>query len=363
MSAVEREALWSRLRDAELVEGDVPAPDGSSTPWYVRVMLGVTGWIGALFLLGFVGTGFVLVLESPVASWIVGAAACGGAATILRASPKGDLAAQFGLAVSLAGQALMVFAYMQWADSSLSGAGFAVAVQQAVLFALVPNFVHRVWTSWSCAVALVFACSMALSNVLFVALAPAAVTAAFAVVWLREFDHAGQGEMLRAGGYGLALAVIHVGVVHASGLHATLWDTVTVGILSPRLSWQLGTAAMGVVVLGTAVALLRREGLPLASGEGKAALAGTAILALASVEAFGVGPAIVILVLGFANGNRALVGLGVATLLAYLSHYYYSLHATLLVKSALLAGLGVALLAARFALQRWWPSSSEVARA
>jgi uncharacterized membrane protein len=65
----------------------------------------------------------------------------------------------------------------------------------------------------------------------------------------------------------------------------------------------------------------------------------------------------------FANGNRVLAGLGILALLGYLSHYYYALYATLLAKSALLAGAGLVLLAARFALRRWWPRDEGVQHA
>jgi uncharacterized membrane protein len=68
-------------------------------------------------------------------------------------------------------------------------------------------------------------------------------------------------------------------------------------------------------------------------------------------------------VVGFANGNRVLIGLGIAALVGYLSHYYYSLQATLLEKSVLLMCTGLVLLAARFALHRWWPLSKEQAHA
>ena len=83
--------------------------------------------------------------------------------------------------------------------------------------------------------------------------------------------------------------------------------------------------------------------------------AGTPEFALASLKAPGVGAATAILVLGYANGNRVLAGLGIATLIAYLSHYYYNLEATLLEKSILMMATGAALIAARFALHRGWP--------
>ncbi|MCP5407478.1 MAG: hypothetical protein H6967_08105 [Chromatiaceae bacterium] len=44
-------ALWDQLVQAGVVSGAVPDGSGIHPPWYVRVMLGVSGWIAALLLL------------------------------------------------------------------------------------------------------------------------------------------------------------------------------------------------------------------------------------------------------------------------------------------------------------------------
>ena len=55
-----------------------------------------------------------------------------------------------------------------------------------------------------------------------------------------------------------------------------------------------------------------------------------------------------IVVLGFANGNRVLTGLGITALLFYVSAYYYLLEETLLFKSGVLLATGIVLLATRW---------------
>ena len=107
------------------------------------------------------------------------------------------------------------------------------------------------------------------------------------------------------------------------------------------------------------IQLLAREDVPLDSAQGKIAVLGAIIVAAATLKAPGLGPATAVLVIGFANGNRVLAGLGIIALLGYLSHYYYSLQITLLEKSMVLAGTGIALLIARLALQRYWPQPKE----
>jgi hypothetical protein len=212
------------------------------------------------------------------------------------------------------------------------------------------ELIHRVWTAWSGAYAALLALGAAFGH-----FAPAVATAAFIAVWLREFQHPRQASLLRAAGYGLALTTVQCAVLSGSLAQALVWGA---GFDTPTgrdpWGWASGAAAGAVLVAGV-IALLRREGLALASGPAKSALAGALVLALATLKAPGLAPATAILVVGYANGNRVLAGLGVVALLAYLSHYYYALQATLLEKSMLLAAAGAAVLVARFALQRWWP--------
>jgi len=350
MTAGNREDLWARLGGAGLVEGDLP-PRAAHAPWFVRVMLGVAGWIGALFVLGALSFAIFAALDRAEFAFGVGVVLCAGAVALFRLNPEGAFASQFGLAVSMAGQALMAYALSRWVGYSFRGAALAIALQQALLFVLAPNFVHRVWTSWTGAYAAVFALGQAGLQ----AFAPAAVTFAFLWVWLAEFDHPRQGTLLRAGGYGLTLAAVQTAV-----LQPAAWATWVLGMGGHRalemqaLHW-LGAIASGLVLVWAVLRLLRREGVGLSAPHAQLALGGAALLAIVSLKAPGVGPAAAILVTGYANGNRVLAGLGVLALLGYLSHYYYALHASLLEKSALLAAAGAALLVARFALRKCWP--------
>ena len=349
--AMKRDVLWARLRDGGLVEDDMPEAGDARVPWFVRVMLGIAGWIGALFLLGFVGAGFAFVLKSSGAAFVVGAGACAVAVAIFRAAPKSDFVAQFGLAVSFAGQALLVFAAVQWFERSTIGIALFVTLQQALLFILVPNFVHRLWASWSGALAATY---VMLDAGMF-AFTPAVTTAAFVWVALYEFKLARHGTLVRAGVYGLALAAVQTAVLHGDLVAALILGHGHHGISLGESGVWLGRLASLAVLLWAVVTLLRREGLSLSSGQGRVGLAGALILGIASIKAPGVGPAAAILIVGYANADRVLAGLGIFALLGYLSHYYYSLQATLLEKSGLLAATGIALLVARLAMRHWWP--------
>ena len=340
------EALWLRLREARLVDGELPASE-PRPPWFVRLMLGIAGWLGALFLLAFAGIGFAALMRSATAGIAMGAAVCIAAVFLFRLRAKGDFVGQFAFAVSLAGQGLMAIGFGNAFNHSIGAVASCVAAQQAVLFLLAPSFAHRVWTAASGG----YAFAYALGHAGLATVAAALLTTAFVAVWLREFESAKHAEAVRAGGYGLAGAAV------LSAAQDSMQILFGRSAVDP-VSFYAGAIACAVVLVGAAIALLRREGVALGSAQGKVALVGAVILALVAVKAPGIAPATAILVLGYANGNRPLAGFGIIAMIAYLSHYYYSLQATLLEKSALLAAAGVALLIARFALQRAWPGDA-----
>lgn len=352
MSEANASALWARLRQADLVAGEAPAEAATVTPWYIRTMLGIAGWIGAMFLLGFVGAGFAIVMESPIAALILGALLCAAATFMFRTWAESDFLEQFALAVSIAGQALLAVGLSRLLQSQGALLALVFAVVQAGLFRLVPNFLHRVLSAGVGAGALVHA----LNLWGFAPYTQALVFAGFGWAWLNEFRLPGRDEQMRALGYGLTLMVIFDLVTRSS---AELWRAVAmndgIGVFGGAFGFWIGNALVGALTLWVVWRLLLRHGVAPGSGAGLGALAGALLVGLVSLKAPGLGVSVTILLLGYANGNRVLTGLGTAALLAYWSYYYYSLEITLLQKSALLVCAGIVLLAARLAMKRRWP--------
>ena len=345
-------ALWQKLAVSGIVQGELPQAAAERSSWPVRIMLGIAGWIGALCLLIFTGLAFESIFEKAAVALGVGILVCAAATALFRAAPENDFASQFGFAVSLAGQGLILFGLASGIDgkSTASVALMASAVQ-AVLFWVVPSYLHRVWTAASGACAL----ALALTDLGLVAFAPGLLTAACAWVLLKEFDLAKHGSLARAAGYGSAVAVVVVAVLHSGVWFSWLIDQPKVPLGGPWGVW-IGAAFTGAVLIWAVLRLLAREGLAMESGQARIAIIGALVIALLTLKASGIGPAVAVLVLGFANGNRVLAGLGILGMLLYLSQYYYSLQLTLLEKSLLLACTGIALLGVRLALHRYWPS-------
>jgi hypothetical protein len=353
-------SLWAQLRQAGLVEGEVPPDAASLTPWYIRTMLGIAGWVGAMFLLGFVGAAFSIVMKSAAAGLLVGAVLCAAATIMFRGRPNGDFICQFALAVSIAGQSLTCVGLAQLLHADIALIACLFAAFEIALFLLVPNFLHRVLVSAGAAGALVVA--MAVWGLF--PYTQAVIFAAFSWAWLNEFRFPTRSAELRALGYGLAL-LLFTGLVteRSTQLLSSAWSGHgALPLIGGPYAFWIGAGLSGAIMLWVVWGLLVRQGIAITQGPGLAALAGAALVALITVKAPGFGITVSVLLLGFANGNRVLAGVGILALLAYWSYYYYSLEISLLQKSALLLCAGVVLIAARLAMKRTWPTNQNEAR-
>lgn len=335
--------LWSRLASAGLTVGDMPEAGEAHTPWYVRVMLGIAGLIAAGFLLGFVGVGFEFVIKSKVASISVGLTVIAAAYAVFRVAPRNDFTSMFALAVSFAGQALMIFGVFGFFERHMTGAmpWAAVAVIEAVLTVAMPNFIHRTVSAFAAGLAFAYACEVSGAH----AVPAGVVAAAVALVWLNEARLGKLHAIVTPIGYGLTLSFMQI-----EGT-ALLRNSVAI-VFGPRLlpgaSPWIGEALVVAALLVSVGVLLKRTGWGPREPRTVLALVAAAAIGAASFKAPGIAGGLMIVLLGFANGNRLLLGLGIAALLFYVSSYYYLLDATLLVKSGVLAATGVVLLAARW---------------
>lgn len=352
MNAMTIEEAWSRLQQRGLVEGEQPATDAQSSPWYVRVMLGIAGWMGAGFLLGFVGVAFAFAMENAFASILIGVLCCGGAYAIFRAAGNNDFLAQFGLAVSFAGQFMVIYGVFKAFDWESVSAFLIAAVFEAALVVLIPNTIHRVLSSGGAMLALAFGMERA---GLF-GLSSAVAAAVFALVWLDRERWAGTGALWRPVGYGMALALLYLESARFFDYYRYWMHRDPIWLM--QYGPMIGFVFTAVVCVWATARLLEREGIALASAAGTAAILAALLLCVLSYVAPGVAIASLILLLGFACGNRILMGMGVMALLGFVSHYYYQMQSTLLVKSAVLAATGLALLLARLALHHYFPLDS-----
>jgi hypothetical protein len=349
-----RAALWQRLVDAGLVSGPLPDRTEPASPWFVRIMLGVAGWIGALFLLGFVGVGLAFVFRSEATALFVGALCCAAAYAVFARAGRNELALQFGLAVSFAGQVMFIYGLHEGLVGSQSPIFFVlVAAFEGALAYLFASFIHRVWSTFAAATALGYALNMfGLYGV-----GTALIGGTLGTIWLKEELWAARGAFWRAAAWGLAFAFVQpTSYLDDVGRSMRPLDPTfqIAGIV-----WIKSILAVGVLIF-VVYKILERYGVEIASTTGVASLAASAGIGAATLRAPGIASSLVIVLLGFASGSRALFGFGIVAMLSYLSHFYYSLQLTLLMKSMALAGTGVALVVMWAVMRIVFPQGPEV---
>jgi hypothetical protein len=338
---------WQALSDAELVRGAMPDASAVESPWYVRLMLGIAGWIAAIFLLGFIAAGMAWVLDNTFASIVTGLLMLGIAWLLLVKTTGSDFAAQFALAVSFSGQALVaygLFDHFGWEPPAIA-AWASLSLLQLALAVVMPSAVHRLWSAFAAATAFY----MALNSTVLAFTPPLLIMATAAWAWINEFKWLQHGTMIRPMAYGLVLACIATD--WAASIDRSLE---AVRSFIPAWSEQL---LFGAVSLWVVWRLLHRYQVAVPGRVANAALAAVTILVLASLKAPGISLGVCILLLGFAHGNRVLASIGAMALLVYLGSYYYTLETTLLVKSQTLALTGAVLLTLRWLMNRWLFSS------
>ncbi|MFO1398210.1 MAG: DUF4401 domain-containing protein [Burkholderiales bacterium] len=339
-------ALWDRLATQGFVAGTLPTGDGERAPWYVTAMVGTAAWIAALFLLVFIGSltyALVHTLDAPLP---IGVAICVPAVVLLQMRASGLFLRQLAVAMSLAGQALVVFGLT---DHHLRDplAWLAVALFEAALVAASRETVHRALAALACLVALRVAALTAGAPWL---VAPALLAGVLAL-HLAETRWPVREALWSPLWAALGLSVLML--VPFTFVDSIFWygDRIAPSVLLTRS----GNGLVGLLWLAVVGAVAARSGIAMRSRAG----ALTAIVALAVAACAWRIPMLVVslalLLVAFASGRRVLAGLAVLAVLGALAQAYYSLQWTLLAKSAALAATGAVLLlasaAARFLAQ------------
>ena len=345
-------ALWARLAAAGLVEGEQPVPEAGRR-WYVRLMLGAAAWLAAITLMGFIVSLTFVLLKSREGLLGTGMVACALAYAMFQRGRTSHWHAQLGLAASFVGQGLMAWALFGSFDNgeALPGttASLWMALIEALLTVALPNSINR-FVSAQFAVGLL-ALAADTQGLGTLVLGGAAVLTA--VVWLNEFRWSESAEALRAIGFGVASSLPGLAMMVRLNTPppAAPGDLgISLNGLDFRAPW-LASVLVGAVLLAAVLTLCRRQGL--AAGARAMGLAGLAavLCGMLDLKAAGIASSLLLVVLGFAHGNRLLLALGLLSLGACVSWFYYALSLTLLEKSLWLAVAGGVLLLARTGLR------------
>ena len=316
-----------------------PTPPGivfaeSSNPWYTRVLMGFMGWLGGLFVLGFFGAIIGSVLENGVILMIVAIGLFAGSFAMYRAMPNSDFGTQFALAASICAQVVATFAVGKLVGYNGNNDGIAwfVGLMQVALVIAMPNGLHRLLSTMFAVAAFFIAAQKgllvpALDTLLVILLIVLARMESTLVV-------SGQRQLVDPVINGVSIALLLRGAAHVTFFGETLW-----------LPFALQAAMVFAAAL-TVWTALNTARLPMVTRS--AAVLGAIVYGAVTWRAPGLIAAVLVLLVAFASGRRALTAFSLVALVAYLSTYYYQMQLTLATKSMVLALSGASLLV------MWW---------
>lgn len=342
------DSLSERLKRAGIMVAVDAEAQELDSPWYIKALLALAGWVAAIFILGFLSMGFNDLLESSVARGLLGLVMIACAFVFLHIT-KSDFAEHLMLAASLAGQLLVASAIGEVLIRVGAAFWWYLAFMHIVLAAMMPHFVHRVFSAFAATVSVALAMSESGAPYLTGGLAVVGLV----VIWLHEFRYPNKLMLMHAIGYGVMLGLL------------TIQGLMRFELMSKQDDAQVWFQPwMGEVIAGVGIIyliwhLFQRAKQTVSPSNQSGAYASAILLCLASFQAYGLTQGLVILILGFAISNRVLLGLGIVSLLFSISSYYYLLDITLLAKAQTLLVLGLLLLASRELMNRLLSAPAE----
>lgn len=310
------------------------------TPWWLAALQGIAAWVASFLIISSFFAPLLLLGEGPLGRGVAGAGLLGAALWLFRRGHP--FTAQMGLAFSLAGQALVVGAFAGDFDGSvsfrwLSLAGLLVATG---MFLAPATQLHRVF------------CALLMAGHLGILIGPGnplalygfALAALAVGAWLARRQWApGQAQRIKALVHAATLAALVIAVLVGTAASRTLMSHAD-GAQSPDpVVYPAGIS----LVLLVAVGWLARNGT---SAFRLVSLGAAVLFVVAAWRAPGLIASAAVLLAVFHACHRAWAALALLAALLYLGEFYYSLHATLLVKSGALAATGLLLLGLRHAL-------------
>jgi hypothetical protein len=308
--------------DLLLELGKAPESAAAERPWYIGLLLGVAGWFAGLLLLIFVGA--VLRPDSGPGALATGLVLLASAWGLFKVDRDGAFVSQMALALSIAGQFALLFGLHESIFKSDKGIASIALVALLIQLALVPAMPNRLHRSMST----LFAC---IAWAVFVRYG----------LWDQPFWADWGPNRSKAPPTSLAMALLgwFVAWAPAGGALYLLVKKEPAWMAAGRQAIARPIATG--LIFGLAFATLISQPFESFTLFGDGPKVGWLALwpmlsALASLGA---------LAAAFALGNRGLMGLAVLAALLHVSHFYYAMGSSLLLKSVLMLAMGAACLA------------------
>ena len=331
------------------------------SPWFIRLLFGFSGVFASLFFIGFLtllldNTG---LLDSTLAVFIIGGilSVIGGFLFYnarIRHSPFWN---SLAFAITLAGQGYIAYALLASEIAEPLNIMLLLLVQLLMTVAI-PNFIYRLLSA-----TLALSCLFYLLNYYHLSEISLGLLALItSVTHLQRYTLAAfiptkwrmnALEIMSAIGYASAYVLLSVSVYFIAAEYGNSFANFnSLDSYGEAFSYNyyLAQGLLTLASLYAAYLILKRYQVKLRSTAGLLISAAIVLLGIMSIYVSGLLATSLIIIIATANSQRVLLGLGVIASVGYIFWYYYQLDTSLLVKSASMLVIGIALLLLRWLL-------------
>ena len=337
------------------------AESAARNPWFISLLFGMSGILASLFFIGFLtlmldNTG---LLDSTLAVIIIGAllSVIGGFLFYNARSRHSPFWNGLAFAITLAGQGYIAFALLASEIAEPLNIMLLLLVQ-LLMTIVIPNFIYRLLSA-----TLALSCLFYLLNYYHLSEVSLGLLALItSVTHLQRYTlaafiptkwRASFFDISSAIGYASAYVLLNISVYFIAAEYGNSFDNLdSLDNYGEAFSYNyyLAQGLLTLASLYAAYLILKRYHIKLLSAAGLLISAAIIILGVISIYVSGLLATSLIIIIATANSQRVLLGLGVIALVGYIFWYYYQLDTTLLVKSASMLVIGIALLLLRWLL-------------
>ena len=334
------------------------AASEARSPWFISLLFGMSGILASLFFIGFLtllldNTG---LLDSTLAVFIIGAilSGIGGFLFYNARSRHSAFWNSLAFAITLAGQGYIAYALLASEITEPLNIGLLLLVQLLMTVAI-PNFIYRLLSA-----TLALSCLFYLLNYYHLSEISLGLLALItSVTHLQRYRLAAfiptkwrmnALEITNAIGYASAYVLLSVSVYFIAAEYGNSFDSLDSYGEAFSYNYYLAQGLLTLASLYAAYFILKRYRIKLLSAAGLLISAAIILLGIMSIYVSGLLATSLIIIIATANSQRVLLGLGIIALVGYIFWYYYQLDTSLLVKSASMLVIGIALLLLRWVL-------------
>ncbi|WP_230655628.1 DUF4401 domain-containing protein [Psychrobacter sp. I-STPA10] len=326
----------------------------SDTPWYISSLMALSGLISGIFLISIFSILFGGIFNSVamLSSFALIMSGIGFglfwlANTRLQAHSAHIFIQSLGFAIAMAGQ---IYSCLAVAESSFTKPQMALILLliQSLLTLIMPNFLYRLISSL-----VGLGCVLFLLDYYQATQLSLALLALFCGVLSLQSDEFIGYLSIKYQDY--AQRIIQPLTYACSLILLTFSAFFIVQDHSHYADYPLthNLLRQGLLIIASLYAtwlILRRYGIALRSQTTLLISAAVIIVGLLSLYVSGLLATSLVMVIAFANRQRVLLGLAIFALTSYIFWYYYQMDTTLLIKSASMFSVGIALLFLRWLL-------------